>query len=120
MSADLLYPITESVLLIGPLAIAGVAVVRALYNAHVALRAKRRMRELIQLKAQGDRRLSEIIEKAAAQRLTPAELSEAISRIQATAAASLSARDREILDVGMHQHSATGTKRFVQDVLAAA
>jgi hypothetical protein len=109
----------ESVAALGSLTIASMASIRALYNAYIALRAKRRMRELIRVQAKNDKRLLEIVRKAATEPLTPAELSEAISRIQATATV-LPERDREILEVGMHQHSADGTKRFVKDVLAPA
>jgi len=104
---------------LGSLGIAGAASARALYNAYIALRAKKRMRQLIQATAPGDDRLLEIIKKAANERLTPDELNEAIGRIQAKAQ-QLPPRDREILEVGMHQHSSLGTRRFVEDVLAAA
>jgi hypothetical protein len=114
-----MFGIDQSTVAFGMLGIAAAASIRAFYYAYVALRAKKRVRELIRAHARDDMRLSEIIEKAAAERLSPAEMSEAISRIQATAV-SLPRKDQEILDEGMHQHSTTGTKRFIRDVLAAA
>jgi hypothetical protein len=102
----------------GMLVIALAAAFRAMYYAYIALRAKRRVRDLIRNRARDDVRLRAIIAKAGSEPLSPEELAEAIRQIEATAV-SLPKKDREIMDEGTHQHSASGTKRFVRDLLAA-
>jgi hypothetical protein len=85
-----------------------------------AIRAKSRAKYYLLEKSVSDAELREIIGRHLGSKVSPEELESRLRKIEKAISGHLSESDQNFVKQGLHQHSQTGARRYVEDVLSAA